>query len=98
MKKELIEATAAKLVVELKEFYEVTGAFAQESCITEGFEIEVQMMLDEFNEAFYGSGEVSKRSNTDDDSWYPYEKELVVGGIKFFCLLKKEEAKEIRDE
>lgn len=94
MKKELIEATAAKLMVALKEFYAVTGAFTIIG-ILDGEEHEALMQLKIFKEAFGDRGFLVDREY---EGEFPYQKELVLEGVKFLCLLTEEEAKEVRDE
>lgn len=93
MKKELIEAAAVRLARAVESFYKITDAFTVDTM--KGYEITAQINLKPFEEAFPNRGLLIARGHYGQE--FPYQKELVVGGVKFFCLLTKEE-KEKRDE
>lgn len=80
-----IKAAAVNLVKAIKDVYETTGAFAIDIFDDD---IRVHLQPEEFEKILEGRDvRLVKRS----DREFPYQREVVIGEVKFFCLLSEEE-------
>lgn len=86
-----IEEVAANLVKAINSTYEATGAFAVNSF--DEF-MSVHLQPEEFGKIIEGreTKMVRRGKNCGD---YPWQREVLIGGIKFFCLLSEEERAEL---
>lgn len=80
-----IEERAANLVRAIEDVYEATGAFAID---TFDSEMEAQVQPEEFEKI--AAGRDTRLTSRGTPEW-PYQNEVMIGGIKFFCLLTAEE-------
>lgn len=89
-----IEYVAMKLVEAVKGVYVATGAFTVSSF--DSF-VEAHMQPEKFEKITEGREVKLVGRGLDQD--YPYQREVMIGGVKFFCLLTEaEKGKVVEDD
>lgn len=82
-----IEKVTASLMKAIEDVYEVTGAFTIDAFDSD---VKAQLQPEEFEKTLEGRDvRLVKRS----DSEFPYQREVTIGGVNFFCLLSAREAR-----